>query len=289
MEEVDDGFEFSPGEAIQSLTIWLTPVGRSSVCRGLKLGQVTVILIETSDSRNMKFCLSLDESRPREMLVDQYQSDPECGEDLNAISWVLNSRCDRIRAVVSTNTERRPEILVPEQGYPPYDQIRRLYFMRANSDGSSDTINSIKAFIQDQAIIGIVYVYRSGKTAKLGEVNTNTSQRIEIPLDSQVVGLSIVVDESRLRKIEIELQSSGQPMTSKLCLPSDSPHYPVEEIVRQQIWCRDGSSTESYKSHLPSNHIFKPPKNSTLVGVYFGCHDITDIGAIYQPDGSVEE
>ncbi|KAJ5702050.1 hypothetical protein N7488_009598 [Penicillium malachiteum] len=126
MEEVDDGFEFSPGEAIQSLNIWLTPVGRSSGCRGPKVGQVTVILIETSDSRNMKFCLSRDEPLPREMLVDQYQSDPGCGEDLNAISWVLNSRCDRIRAVASTNTERRPEILVPEQSHPPYDQTETL-------------------------------------------------------------------------------------------------------------------------------------------------------------------
>ncbi|KAJ5720626.1 uncharacterized protein N7483_008560 [Penicillium malachiteum] len=125
----------------------------------------------------MKFCLSRAETSPREMFVDQYQSDPESGEGFTAISWVLSSRYDRIRAVASPNTRRRPEILVPEQSTPPYDQLRRLYFMQTNSDGTVETTNSIKAFIRDQAIIGIVFVYQSGKIAKLGEFDTGTFQK----------------------------------------------------------------------------------------------------------------
>ncbi|KAJ5700945.1 hypothetical protein N7493_011991 [Penicillium malachiteum] len=225
------------------------------------------------------------------MIMDQYQTDPESGEDLIAISWILSLSSDRVRAVASANNHRRPEILVPVRSDPPHDLVQRLYFMRANSDGSSDTINTIKAFIRDQGIIGIVFICRSGKIAKIGEVETDPFQKIDLPLDAQVVGLStnVNVNESRLAGIEFELQSNGQPMTSKLCLPTDYSHDPVVDGSKPRVWCKNDTSTESYKSYMPFYHISKPLKNSTHVGVYFACQDMTDIGAIYQPDGSVEE
>lgn len=56
MNELNDNrFELSPDEKARPLTIWLTPVGFSYEFRGMEVGQVATIHIETTRSRNVTF------------------------------------------------------------------------------------------------------------------------------------------------------------------------------------------------------------------------------------------
>lgn len=133
MHQLDDGFELSQDEDIQSLTIWLIPTGFSSQSPGVEIGQVAAIYIETTRYRSVMFRpLDFKSTSSQPLQHHQYQGDSE--EKLTAISWILNISSERARAVISTNGSRRKVlILVPEQ-VPPFDQVRKLYFERNDDD-----------------------------------------------------------------------------------------------------------------------------------------------------------
>lgn len=115
MHKLDDGFELSQGEDIQSLTIWLIPTGFSRESPGMEIGQVAAIHIETTRSRSVTFRAPDFQSISSQPLQHhQYQADSD--EKLTAISWILNLSSERVRAVISTDgSHRKPQILVPEQ------------------------------------------------------------------------------------------------------------------------------------------------------------------------------
>lgn len=176
MHQLDDGFELSQGEDVQSLTIRLAPTGLSLECRGMEIGQVAAIHIETTSSRSLTFRYPDFQSISSQTLQHhQYQAYSD--EKLTAISWILNISSERVRAVISTNGSRRKAlILVPEQ-VPPFDQVRKLYFERQNDHGGGETIITAEAYFKDQAIVGVVIVYTSGRTASTGELDTEARKQ----------------------------------------------------------------------------------------------------------------
>ena len=290
MEEVDEAFELSPGEKIQALTIWLTPVGFSSESRGLELGQVTAIHIETSHSRSVTFRSSHNESTPHheKRLLDQFQS--HSGEELVAISWILNPSYDRVRAVSSyTDVSRRAQIVVPELP-PPFDQIQRLYFTTPSRDGYRETAIAIKAFFQNQAIVGIAFVYPSDRLVRVGESDAVLHQTIDLPQHSRVVGFSVAGAEREIRGLEFELESNGQSAPRRLNLPMSSSHDSAHTISVEcdwrSVWCKDAMSAESHQPLFAHDRIYAPPSKSRLVGVSVGCQSMSRVGALYEPEGS---
>ena len=127
MHHLDDGFELSQDEDVQSLTIWLLPIGFSSQSPGMEIGQVAAVKIETTLSCSVTFrAPDFQSISPQVLQHRQYQTDSD--EKLTAISWILNLSSERVQAVITTNGSRRnPLILVPEE-VPPFDQVRKLYF-----------------------------------------------------------------------------------------------------------------------------------------------------------------
>ncbi|KAJ5833106.1 hypothetical protein N7474_001417 [Penicillium riverlandense] len=280
MDEIDDGFEFSLDEAVQSLTIWLTPMGYSTE-RGLEVGQVAAIHIETTHSRSVTFRSPDFRSLPPQKLQQQYQSDRD--ETLTGISWILNASCDRVRAVISasTNEGRRAQILVPEHP-PPFDQVRKLYFATQNDDGHRDTIVTAEAYFRDRAIIGLVFVYTSAAKASLGDFDTNARQTVRFPLDAQIVGFSVATKKRDLVEIEFEVERSEQPLYKKLRL---SINYTVG-YDRRDVWCKDEASAESHQRLLAGDRVYEPPSESKLVGIYVGCQEFFRVGALYESEVS---
>ena len=85
MNPLDNSLELAPDEKVQSLTIWLTPMGFSTECPGMEVGQVAAIHMSTTRSRSVTFRSSEFDSLPPRKLRHQYQSDSDSGEKLTAI------------------------------------------------------------------------------------------------------------------------------------------------------------------------------------------------------------
>ncbi|KAJ5257439.1 hypothetical protein N7524_008995 [Penicillium chrysogenum] len=281
MNELDDGFELSPDEKVQSLTIWLTPMGSSTECQGMEIGQVTAIHIETTRSRSVTFHSPGFHSLPPQKLQHQYQSDT--GEELTAISWILNVSSDSVRAVISGNGSQRAQ-MIPEQ-HPPFDQVRKLYFETQNDDGCRETIVAAEAYFRDRAIIGLVFVYSSDRRASIGDFSVAARQTVHFARDAQIIGLSVAATEHELVEIEFEIEWNEQPRYEKLRLSIASPDDPANTLGYdwRDVWCRDGTSAESYQRLLARDRVYKPPSESRLVGIYVGCQEFSRVGALYEP------
>ena len=281
MNELDDGFELSPDEKVQSLTIWLTPMGSSTECQGMEIGQVTAIHIETTRSRSVTFHSPGFHSLPPQKLQHQYQSDT--GEELTAISWILNVSSDSVRAVISGNGSQRAQ-MIPEQ-HPPFDQVRKLYFETQNDDGCIETIVAAEAYFRDRAIIGLVFVYSSDRRASIGDFSVAARQTVHFARDAQIIGLSVAATEHELVEIEFEIEWNEQPRYEKLRLSIASPDDPANTLGYdwRDVWCRDGTSAESYQRLLARDRVYKPPSESRLVGIYVGCQEFSRVGALYEP------
>ncbi|OQE10215.1 hypothetical protein PENVUL_c004G08176 [Penicillium vulpinum] len=285
MHELNDGFELSEDEDIQSLTIWLVPTGFSTECQGIEVGQVAAIHIETTCSRSVTFRPPDFQSIPSQTLQHhQYQGDFD--EKLTAISWILNLSCERVRAVISRNTSRRTsQILVPEQE-TPFDQVRKLYFERQNDDGCRDTIITAEAYFKDRAIVGLVFIYASGHTASTGDLHTKTRQTVHFAPDAQIVRLSAVVanTDHKLLEIEFEVGRNEQHRYEKLGLPANISHD-LGHIVScywRETQCKDDASAEDYQRFSVSERVYKPPNGSRLVGIYMCCQEFSRVGALYE-------
>lgn len=228
MNELGDGFKLSPDEEVQSLTIWLSPMGSSTECQGVEIGQVTAIHIETTRSRSVAIH-SLDfHFVPPQTLQHQHQSDTD--EELTAISWILNVSSDCVRAVVSGNGSRRAQILVPEQN-PPFDQVQKLYFETQNDNGCRETIVTAEAYFRDRAIIGLDFVYTSGKKASIGDFNVAARQTVHFARDARIIGLSVAVTEHDFMEIEFEVEWNEQPASVQKSLDSPSPRLMARPIL----------------------------------------------------------
>ncbi|KAF4765795.1 hypothetical protein HAV15_003177 [Penicillium sp. str.  len=274
MHQLDDGFELSQDEDIQSLTIWLIPTRFSSQSPGMEIDDT--------------FSLDFKSTSSQPLQHHQYQGDSE--EKLTAISWILNLSSERVRAVISTNGSRRKVlILVPEQVHP-FDQLRKLYFERKDDDDCRETIITAEVYFKNGAIVGLVFVYTSGKTASTGELDTEAHQTVHFTLDVRIVGLSIVATDHKLMGIEFEIERNEQPRYEKLRLSATLPNDLAHTVGynRQEVWCKDDASAKGCQRLLECDRVYKPPSGSRLVGIYMCCQEFYRVGALYEPDVSQE-
>jgi hypothetical protein len=202
----------------------------------------------------------------------------------------LNLSSERVRAVISTNGSRRKAlILVPEE-VPPFDQVRKLYFEKQDDDGCRETIITAEAYFKDHAIVGLAFVYMSGRIASTGELDTETRQIVHFTLDARIVGLSVVATEHKLMEIEFEVERNEQPRYEKLrlsaTLPNDLAH--TAGLNRREMWCKDDASVESCQWVLEPDRVYKPPSGSRLIGIYMRCQEFYRVGALYESDVSQE-
>lgn len=252
---------------------------------------MAAIQIETTEFRSVTFRSAEERSAhgghlPRKSLLDQYQSDS--GDELEAISWIMNAVYDRVRAISSTNANRPAQILVPELE-PPFDQIQKLYFTRYNRDGDQETAIAVEAFFQDQTITGIIFIYPSGERAKIGVFDAVSHQIVSFPQDSRIIGCSIAGMEDELRKIEFEVESNEQPTFRRLSLPTQPPHTSgrtvPEEYNWREVWYQHATSAESNQrqsTHSAHDTVYNPPNDSCLVGIYVSCQGFSRVGALYE-------
>lgn len=294
IEETDSAFELSRNENVQSLTIWLTPVGFSSECPSLALGQVAAIHIETTHSRKVTFRsaqeqLGHEEPFPPENLLDQYQSDS--GEELVAISWILNPLYDRVRAISSVNANKPAQILVPEQ-YPPFDQIQKLYYTRYNRHGGQETAITVEAFFHGQVIAGIIFTYPSGEITKVGVFDATPRRTISFPRGSRLVGFSLAGIDDEVKQIEFEFVSNGQYVLKRLNLSAEQPHANTISVGYgwRNVWYQHAIPAEN--DHWGSTHsardtVYNAPSESKLVGLYVSCQGMSCFGALYEPKVSL--
>ncbi|ODM15381.1 hypothetical protein SI65_09322 [Aspergillus cristatus] len=259
--ELDDGFELFPDEKVKLQPYTLRR-------------RVLAVTFRSPDIHSLA---------PRK-LQHQYQS---CSDkELIAISWILNVSSDRVRAVVSENGNRRAQILVPEQE-PPFDQVQKLYFETHKDDGCNETIVTAEAYFRHRAIIGLVFIYTSGKRLSVGDLDVDAArQTVHFPLDAWIVGLSVAVTEEREPlEIEFEVERNEQPRYQKLRLPINSPNGPADTVGYdwRDVWCKHETSAESYERLLARGRVYRLPSESRLVGIYVGCQRLSRFGALYEP------
>jgi hypothetical protein len=281
MNELDeDGFELSPDEEVRSLTIWLTSMGFSRQTPGRELGQIIAIRIETTHSRSVTFRSPDFHTLPARTLQHQFQSDAD--EKLTAISWIMDESYECVRAVTSPDENGKIQLLIPERG-APFDQVRKLYFERQNTNGSREGIVTAEAYIRDEAIVGLVFTYASGARTGIGELETDTHQRIQFERHERIVGMSAGALDHSLMEIGFEV-GQDEPRYKTLGLPTTSPADgdPYDGYDWRDVWRRDGSSAD-YHSLAGGGSVYDLPSESRLVGIYVGCQDFCDIGAVYEP------
>lgn len=282
MKELDDGFELSVDEEVQSIIICLVPMGFSTESPGMEVGQVAAICIETTQSRSVTFRSPDLHSLSSRMLRDQYQGN--CEENVVAIPWILNASSERVRAVVSGNASREAPILIPER-YPPFDQVQKIYFETPIGNGCISGMATAEVYIQHQAIIGLVFVYKSGARASIGDVNTGARQSIHFPQNTCIVGFSAAGIEHSITEIEFEVEGNehAAPQQLKLSVPlTDAPVGSAMDSWRY-VWCRNGTSAASFQPHTLRDAAYEPPAESRLVGLCVGCQGFLEVGALYEP------
>lgn len=94
--------------------------------------------------------------------------------------------------------------MIPERG-APFDQVRKLYFERQNTNGSREGIVTAEAYFRDEAIVGLVFIYASRARTGIGELETDTHQRIQFERHERIVGMSAGALDHSLMKIGFEV------------------------------------------------------------------------------------
>ncbi|KAL3469477.1 hypothetical protein BJX99DRAFT_265147 [Aspergillus californicus] len=289
MNDLDDRFELSPNEEIQSLTVWLTPVGLSSRRSGKEIGQVAAVYIETTCLRSVMFRAPEFHALAPRKLRHQYQRHSD--ERFTAISWALNEQCDIVRAVRSVNDSQAGDSLTLVPGcYPPFDQVQKFFFDSYDgNDSGGDTICTAEAYFADFSgpqIVGIVFTYTSGRTASMGDLETDIRQTIHFTRDvRRIVGLSVAGDRDKLLALDFEVELiDGPARYSIFSLSTDSTRDPADAAWDgyRNTWCKDELSADNCEVRRLNDHVYKPPSKSKMVGMYIGCTDLYHVGALYK-------
>ncbi|PYH74879.1 F-box protein [Aspergillus vadensis CBS 113365] len=283
MNGLEDGSDISPDEEIQSVTVWIAPLGYSSESPGLAVGQVAAIRFETTCARSVTFRSPYTHTFPTGMIRNEYQ---RCfDEELTAISWIFNEASDRVRAVNSPHRSWRPRLLVPEVS-PPFDLVRKLYFETRNDSTCPERVVTIEAYFRGRAIIGLLFVYNSGVMASTGDLNTDSCQAVHIARDDIIVGMSATVAGSELVEIDFEVEHNASPKCQRLSLALESPYTPetAMDYGWRDVWCKDKAAVECTTRQGGSDKVYAAPSNSRLMGIYIGCQRFSSVGAIYEPD-----
>ncbi|RAK84621.1 hypothetical protein BO79DRAFT_202256 [Aspergillus costaricaensis CBS 115574] len=283
MNGLEDGFDISPDEEIQSVTVWIAPLGYSSESPGLAVGQVAAIRFETTCARSVTFRSPHPHTFPTGTIRNEYQ---RCfDEELTAISWIFNESSDRVRAVNSPHRNRRPRLLVPEVS-PPLNLVRKLYFETWNDNTCPEKVVTIEAYFRGRAIIGLLFVYRSGVMASTGDLDTDSRQAVHIARDDNIVGMSATVAGSELVEIDFEVEHNASPKCQRLSLALEPPYTPetAMDYGWRDVWCKDKATVECTTRQGGSDKVYAAPSNSRLMGIYIGCQRFSSVGAIYEPD-----
>ncbi|TPR02659.1 Peroxidase, 2 family protein [Aspergillus niger] len=257
MNELKDGFDISPDEELQSVTVWITPLGFSAESPGLEVGQVAAIRFETTSARSVTFRSPHPHSLPAAgMLRNEYQ---RCfDEDLTAMSWIFNESSDRVRA---------------------------LYFETRNDNTTPERIVTVEAYFRGRSIIGLLFVYTSGLMASTGDIDTDSRQAVHIARDGDIVGMSATVAGSELVEIDFEVECNTSPKCQRLGLAFEPPYTPETTVDYgwRDVWCKDRAAVDCTTRQRGSDQVYVAPSNSRLTGIYVGCQKFSNVGAIYEP------
>lgn len=282
MNEQEECFELSPNEEVRALDIWLTPVGFSFEARSMAVLQVVAIRIETTHCRSVTFGSSHLSTLPAGKQRHQYQSDSD--GKLTAISWLLNLNADCVRGVKHDTGCRRVQILDPEIG-APFDQVQTLYFESQDDDGCKDTIITAEACFQGWAIVGLSFVYISGRRASVGNLDYEVRQRVRFAPDTRIVGLHVAATKQELLEVGFEVENNQQSQSQQLKLSLDPPRETVDTASDEErhVWRRYEPSVGSLEQLSGLRTLHHHADESRLIGIYVSCQNFARVGAVYEP------
>ncbi|KAL4746362.1 hypothetical protein BDW72DRAFT_197767 [Aspergillus terricola var. indicus] len=295
-----ESFQIQPFEHIHSLHIWVMPKRLSPRHPFLQQGWIAAVRFETTFARDVTFKPPGSDPLSMQQLHNRYGGGP--GQELTAISWILNESYDRIRAVGSEKSFRHASLLLPEQ-YPPFDDVQNLYFENAPTGCSPDRLVTAEACFKGTAIVGLIFTYASGARASIGDavVVPDTRQTMHFPPDSEFVGMSVRSRGRHMLALQFELKTKAKSKPNEhstpdattefmtLCfqrddLPSTDEHCDDHEIKdRRSTWCKNTLSAETFTRKRVSDDVYAPPAGTRLVGLYVRCQHFEYIGALYEP------
>ncbi|KAL6234049.1 hypothetical protein BDW75DRAFT_251655 [Aspergillus navahoensis] len=293
-----------PSEHVQSLDIWVIPTRLSRSYPFLQQGRIAAMRFETSFSRVVAFKPPMSDPLSVQHLHNRYGGRP--GQQLTAISWILNQSCDRIRAVVSEKSLRLASLLLPEQ-YPPFDEVQKLYFENVLAGCSPDRLVTAEACFRGTAILGLIFTYASGATAVIGDVMVvpDTRQTIQFPPNAEFVGMSVRVRGRHSRALQFELKAMPKLKTNEHPTPDAPTEFKTLCFQRKDLaaadehgtenrtgdrwstWCKDTLSAETFTRKRVSDDVYPPPAGTKLAGLYVRCQHLGFLGALYEPLNAV--
>ncbi|KAL2817020.1 hypothetical protein BDW59DRAFT_182360 [Aspergillus cavernicola] len=252
-------FELLSDEDIECLTVWIVPLAYSAEWRTQQLGQVVAIRINTTQART--------------------------------IFWILNSSYGRVRADGCDNL-KRPSTLLPAR-YPPVNQVQKLYFDSIQRTGYRDPVVTAKAYIRDAALLGLVFMYMSGATARIGDVDTASDnvETVHFSQNARVVGMSTGVKDGHIRSLKFELEVRRpaalgmEYKTVGLGVPSPDEHRKTPKYDWQHVWCKD-ESAQGFRRQRVRDDAYAAPTGMRLAGFYVGCQDFSSLGGLYEPESN---
>ncbi|KAJ5719811.1 hypothetical protein N7493_007389 [Penicillium malachiteum] len=179
--------------------------------------------------------------------------------------------------------------MIPEQ-HPPFDQVQKLYFEANNENSYIETIVAAEAYLREQVITGLTFVYSSDRRVRIGDCNVAAYEIVLFARDNQIVGLPVAVADQELREIEFDIKLNEHPSSEKLRLSISLPDEPVNTIRYdwRDVWCKDETSADTYERVSLRDRVYKPPSESRLVGIYVGSQSFFRVGALYAPKLSQE-
>ncbi|KAL2839464.1 hypothetical protein BJX68DRAFT_258873 [Aspergillus pseudodeflectus] len=248
MRELEDGFELGSDEDMRLLTICVKPVRNSADNPAMEQGQVVSVHIETTRARSVTIRSPDFGFHPAQLTHHQYQSDGD--GSLIAIIWILNP--------IST---------------PPYDQIQKIYFDRASANGNRENVLAVEAYFRDCVIIGLEFVYTSGRKAKTGIFETDTHRTYRFPPDARIIRTSATTVKEQLTELQFEIERETDPSPVRRLVgsikSSDDPIGDVNPLrdVWREVWC----------------------PREMLVGMSVSCTYFSKVGAVYEPEGEQQE
>ncbi|KAL4993288.1 hypothetical protein BDV10DRAFT_199823 [Aspergillus recurvatus] len=293
-------FELQPAEHVRSLSIWVFPTRLSRRYPFLQQGQIAAVRLETSFSRVLAFKPPGSDPLSVQHLHNRYGGEP--GQELTAISWILNEACDRIRAVISGGSCRLSSLLLPEQ-YPPFDEVQMLYFENVLTGCSPDRLVTAEACFKGTAILGLIFTYASGATVMIGDVVVlpDARQTMHFPSNAEFVGMSVRVGGRHILTLQFELEIKprlrpnvhpapyGPTDFKTLCFQRDDlpaaeePGHENRTKDRWTTWCKDKLSAETFTRKRVSDDVYPPPADTRFVGLYVRCQHFELLGALYEP------
>ncbi|KAI2845638.1 hypothetical protein CBS11852_1982 [Aspergillus niger] len=272
--------ELDPGEEIKSITVWVGFDSFISQFPELSTGNIAAIWIDAGMHR-ARFSTPIFQSGA--VIQSQYLRDAD--KELTAISWVVSAESDRVRAVMSPYGSQRSRTLMPTLS-PPYDRVRKLYFKRQDGSSRGRKIVKAEACIYGDEISGLRFTYQSRNQAAVGDTRSGmTRQVVEFSNTDIIMGLSVKTSGTALLKIQFEVERDGTQRCLSLGIPNDQRSQCDRHLYWGDIPANVETAGDIFEQE-PIDKIYKPPKDSKLIGIYVDCDCISEIGAIYEPERS---